>query len=152
MQGNVTLKRILTAGAVSLCVLLFLLGMCVADIYGASDSVTVNAVRLRDFDLRTEDGVDYIGQGFRVAGYTDSVMKGGSVDVTVSAQVPTNLSISVYYPSGKSTSDALTNKTARDGNPAKWSFRVPSTIKANELRVVIRSDTGYATFRIAVSE
>lgn len=99
---------------------------------------------------REEGGISYQGDGLYVPYYTKTVKKGKKATVEVVASPEENVSISVYYPSGKSSSSALNDKAADVYGKAVFDFTIPATTQAEQIRVVIRTENARATLYIDI--
>ena len=149
MQDNVSRKRIFAALTVSVSVLLIsLLLLCFLktpesafhpDPLAEADSA----------DVREENGVTYIGYGFTVTEFSESVKKGERAKITLTTEASEKISISVYYASGKSSSSVFVPKAAENGY-VSWEWTVPKNTTADTVRIVLRGADTYATFNIDV--
>lgn len=87
-----------------------------------------------------QNGVTYIGnRTFEVSDYTLKVAKGDQAHVTVSATTSTEVDITVYYPSGASTSSVFVPKLATKDQNAVWEWKIPSNTSADKIRIVLKS-------------
>ncbi len=96
------------------------------------------------------DGVRYVGNGFTVAKHQESAQKGETVSVTVSAESKTKIEIAVYYASGKSEASVFSEKTASPDSDAVWEWKISKNTTSKAVRIVLRSNTGYASFKISL--
>lgn len=96
-----------------------------------------------------KDGIRYIGQGFSVADYTKTVSRGEKASVTVLADSEVIIDIRAYYKSGRSVSEIFSPKRATDGS-ATWVWTVPKASTSDKIRIVLRTESSYATFDIEI--
>ncbi len=148
MQNNV--KRSLLAGVFSVVLLAALLIAYFLTLNEPTPVIDIPSQDSEGINTKSSDGVTYVGNGFEIVEYTHSVKKGETAKITVSAEDESELDISVYYTSGKSTASVFSSKTVNKDTSAEWKWTVPSTTTADEIRIVIRSSDTYATLYIDV--
>lgn len=148
MQNNV--KRKLLSAAVSLTVFLMLVfTLCLPS--SATVTVDVAPSEQVEFKKTEADGVVYVGeQDFFVKDYNYTTNKGGAVSISVGAYVDTEVSITVYYASGASTSSVFVPKTATPTEDAVWEWKLHPNVSLPEIRIVLRSESCYAQLYITV--
>lgn len=147
MNDNVKYERALVALAVSLSLFLLLSAFCLPTLIKRDNFYSLSAVAPNGVTQRTENGVSYVGQGMTVISFTEKTSKGSVACVKAAAPDDTVIDISAYYASGKSSSSVFEPKTVADGATV-WEWRVPKSTTADSIRIVLRTETCYATFRI----
>ena len=153
MQNNVEKERLtLIALAVALAVFLLLAGAFILMLEPREEYIYVSeASGYSSLPSETRDGVSYLGTELSVTEYTKTVRRGEKARISVLAQAETDVWISVYYESGKSSSKVFVPKTASPEQHAEWEWTVPSGSTSEKVRVVLRSDNCYATFDIELT-
>jgi hypothetical protein len=102
-----------------------------------------------NISITEKDGIKYVGSGLTVANYTKTVTRGEKASVKVFAENGTVIDIDAYYKSGKSTSAVFNPITVTSGT-AYWEWTVPSSSTSDKIRIVLRSESSYATFDIEI--
>ena len=111
----------------------------------------VPALTQTDYSFPSDsDNVRYLLPSFTVTGYSGSVSKGETAYINISSEYRNEISISVFYASGKSTSSVFVPKTPDDNGNVSWSWKIPASTSYEKIRVVLRSDTGYAELYIQI--
>ena len=150
MQNNQATKRTLAALSVSLTLFALLFAICLPSLFKPNDFYTPSAVTSSAPPHSTEEnGVSYVGQGMTVTSYTEKTSRGDTARIEVSASDGAVIEISAYYASGKSSASVFKPKTVADGK-AVWEWKVPESTTASSIRIVLRSEGCYATFRIGL--
>ena len=137
---------------VLICVIIFSVLSCIAlQPSNELEAYTVQSTEHSPISFSEHYGViKYVGKGFKVTEFTDSVKKGETARISVSSDDETEISISAYYSSGKSSSEIFKPKTAQLGNDAVWEWRVPTNTTSERIRIVLRSCDTYAILYIYV--
>ena len=144
------MKRLAIALAVSLAVFVTCGAFYVFSIEPQS-AFKIGEKEASDYESREENGISYDGEGIFIPYYTQIVKKGEKAKIEVVASPEENVSISVYYPSGKSNSSALEDKAADIYGKAVFSFNIPASTQADQIRVVIRTENARATMYIDIA-
>ena len=102
-----------------------------------------------NISITEKDGVKYVGSGLLVADYTEAVTRGEKASVTAFAENGTVIDIKAYYKSGKSEAAVFKPITATQGAVC-WEWTVPKTSTSDKIRIVLRTESSYASFDIAI--
>lgn len=137
---------------VLICVIIFSVLSCVAlRPSNELEAYTVDSTEHSPISFSEHYGlIKYVGKGFKVSEFTDSVKKGETAKISVSSDDKAEISISAYYSSGKSSSEVFMPKTAQCGEDAVWQWRVPTNTTSERIRIVLRSNDTYAILYIHI--
>ena len=150
MQDNVSLRRTVTALLISLTIFILLLAASLTFLITPDTAYYPSAVTPIGYsEASVENGVTYIGSGFRVSERTERVAKGQTAKVILTTTDTEEIEISVYYASGKSSSSVFIPKSAENGK-ISWEWNVPERTTADTIRIVLRGADTYATFKIDI--
>lgn len=105
----------------------------------------------RNLEIYESETLDLIGFSKDDVSFSTDAFRGESVYVNVKGEADGLYGITVFNPSGKSSSSALVSKRAdKDGN-VHWSWRVADNISDGYIRVIVAGENGYAHMRIRVN-
>ena len=96
------------------------------------------------------DKIKYLKSSFTVTGFTESASKGDTAFVEVRSADHTEISITSFYSSGKSSSSAFIPKYPDESGYVRWEWKIPVNTTTDKIRIVLRSKTGYAELFIKV--
>lgn len=94
--------------------------------------------------------VTYSGEKFLRIEYPYTVKKGETVTLQVYSPRSAEISISVYYASGLSTSKVFKPKMTDNNNCVKWEWKIPKKTSTKKLRIMLRSKYTTAQLYIGV--
>ena len=146
------IRRILTSGA--FCLALFSV-LCVIYLSGI-EAKGYTDVRAIDGDtvnhsVYESETLDFVGFSEDDVSFSATAFRGENVYVGIKGEPDKLYDITVYNPSGKSSSSLLVSKRAGDDGSVYWSWKVSENVSDGYIRVIVSGENEYAQMKIKIN-
>lgn len=144
-------RRVLASGA--FCLALFSV-LCVIYLSGvevkAYTEVRALDENIQNYSVYESETLDLVGFSKDDVTFSAVAFRGESVYVNVKGDADKLYSITVFNPSGKSSSAELVTKRAGKDGSVYWSWKISDNVSDGYIRVIVSGENEYAQMKIEI--